>query len=572
MWTDAWTNWNPQTTVYPASNVNISGSITVNTTWTSNNVYLLQGIVYVNSGVTLTIQPGTIIKGDDATANSSLIVTRGAKLIADGTQCNPIVFTSEKAAGARAKGDWGGVIILGNAKHNLGTNNLIEGTSAAEPRNFHGGNDDNDNSGIIRYVRIEFGGFVFAANSEINGLTMGSVGRGTVVDYVQTSFINDDGFEWFGGSVNCKHLVSYRNLDDDFDTDNGFSGTVQYCLGVKDPTIADNPAVSTSEGWESDNDATGTNEALQPKTSAKFYNVTQIGAFRCASNTAGSGVQPAANGFFRGARLRRNTDLKIYNSILMNSWRGLRLDGALAQANVDQDSLVFRNNVIAGDFTTTWVAPYAGKSIAAEDAATRTRLFNVDYSNDSVNTCSLLVNAWDFLNPDYRPNTGGAGSILTDPTNLSTGADLAPIVEIDGTLFNANQATDFLVDILENGGGATNGAITITIPKLTGWNITVPGLTLSAINQSGTSGNSNVSGGTPNTNGNWNFRDDGTNVIATSKPGIIIPKAGFVQIGFTATRKAATSTGTNQSLGVNIGGGSDNTPANNSTLVGFSAN
>ncbi len=572
MWTDSWTNWDPQNTAYGTTNVNVTGSITTNTTWTSNNVYLLQGIVYVNSGVTLTIEPGTIIHGDDLTANSSLLIARGGKLIADGTPCKPIVFTSDKAIGQRAKGDWGGIIILGNAKHNLGTNNLIEGTSAAEPRNFHGGTDDNDNSGILRYVRIEFGGFVFATNNEINALTMGSVGRGTVIDFVQTSFNNDDAFEWFGGSVNCKHLVSYKNLDDDFDTDNGFSGIVQYALGIKDPAISDNPAVSTSEGWESDNDATGTNEALQPKTSAKFYNVTQIGAFRCSSNTTGTGVQPTANGFSRGARLRRNTDLKIYNSILMNSWRGLRLDGALAQANVDQDSLVFRNNIIAGDFSTTWVAPYAGKSLAAEDAATRTRLNNINYGNDSVNTCSLLVNAWNFLSPDFRPNTAGAGAILTDPANLTSGPDLLTYIDIDNTQFTASQAYDFIANVLENGGGSTNGIISLVVAKPSGWNITVPGLTLTGTNQSGTNGSSNVFGGTPNNNGDWFFRQDANNVFATSKPGVIISKSGLSSIGFIASRKASTSTGTNQNLGVTIstGSGSDNSDANNSAVLNLS--
>lgn len=569
MWTDNWTNWNPQNTPYPASNVNVTGVLTGNITWTSNNVYLLQGLVYVDSLATLTIQPGTIIKGDDATPNSSLIVQRGGKLIAEGTQCNPIVFTTEATAGNRAIGQWGGIILLGRARHNLGTNNLIEGLSSASVRNYHGGTDDNDNSGSLKYVRIEYGGYVFAANNEINGLTMGSVGRGTTIDYVQVSFTNDDGFEWFGGTVNCKHLVSYRNLDDDFDTDNGFSGTVQFALGVKDPAISDNPTVSTSEGWESDNEAGGTNEGLTPKTSATFYNVTQIGAFRCASNTNGTGVQPGAIGFRRGARIRRNSDLKIYNSILMNNWRGLFVDGALALGNMDQDSLVFRNNIIAGDFTTTWTTPYnASKSLSAEDLNTRTRLTNINYSNDSVNTCSLLVNAWDFLNPDYRPLTTGAGAIAT--SNLQSGPDITPVVDIDNALFTPNQGFDFVVNVIENNGGATNGIITITIPKISGWNVTVPGLTLTTTNQSGTNGTSDVFGGSPNNNDDWNFRDNGSNVIATSKPGVIIPKAGLSAVGFRATRKATTATGTSQNLGINLSGGLDTTPANNGSVVGFS--
>jgi hypothetical protein len=568
-WTDTWTNWDPKTTVYPATNVTVSGIITTNTVWTSNNTYLLSGVVYVDSLVTLTIEPGTVIRGNGT--NSSLLVQRGGKLMAEGTVCKPIVFTSNNAPGARNPGDWGGVLILGKARHNLGLNILIEGLDPAQSRNYHGGIDDEDNSGSLKFVRIEFGGFIFSANNEINGLTMGSVGRNTKIDYVQVSFINDDGFEWFGGAVNCKHLVSYRNVDDDFDTDNGFSGIVQYALGVRDPALSD---ISNSSGFESDNDNPGTSETRYPKTTCKFYNVTQVGAFRCGTN-AGPGVVPTSLLHRRGARLRRNTDISVFNSIFMNNWRGLFLDGALALANVDQDSLRYRNNIIAGDFSTTWGggAPYNGtKSIAAEDANTRTRLFNPIYGNDSVNTCALLTNAWDFLNPDYRPNVAGAGAIVIDPTNLCAGADLAPLVEIDGGLFTANQSRDFLVDVLENCSCPTSGAMVITIPKLPGWNITVPGLTLTGVNQSGTSGSSNVNGGTPNSNGNWNFRDDGNNIIATSKPGVVLAKCDFAQVGFVATRKATTPNGTNQNLGIVLSGGGDTTPANNSTVSGFSAN
>lgn len=570
MWTDNWTNWDPQNTVYPATTVNVSGTISSNTTWTSNNVYLLQGVVYVDSLVTLTIEPGTVIRGDFNTANSSLLVQRGAKLIAEGTQCNPIVFTSNRDAGQRSAGDWGGLILLGRARHNLGTNILIEGLSAANIKNYHGGINDNDNSGSLKYVRVEYPGFVFSLNNEINGITFGSVGRGTTVDYLQVSYSNDDSYEYFGGAVNCKHLVAYRGLDDDFDTDNGYSGTIQYALGIKDPGISDNPTISTSEGWESDNEAVGTNETLAPKTSATFYNVTQIGAFRCASNTNGTGVAPSATGFRRGARIRRNSDQKIYNSILMNNWRGLFIDGALALANTDQDSLVFRNNIIAGDFTSTWPAPYnATKSLAAEDQNTRTRLFNANYSNDSLNTCSLLVNAWDFLNPDYRPNSSGAGGILS--TNIQQGPDLTPVLEFENALFPPSASSEFIVNVIESGTGITNGIMTVTIPKISGWDVTVPGLTLSGTNQSGTNGTSTVNGGTPTNNGSWFFRDNGTSIIATSKPGVIITAGNVSILGFSATRKAGTSSGTNQNLGVTVSGGGDTTPANNSASVGLSA-
>lgn len=573
-WTDNWTSWDPQNIAYPTATVNVSGVITSNTTWTSGTVYLLQGLVFVDSLVTLTIEPGTIIRGDDATANSSLVVQRGAKLMAEGTVCNPIVFTSNKAIGSRAKADWGGIILLGRAKHNIGTQNFIEGIPTSNLRSYHGGLDDNDNSGILKYVRIEYGGFVFAANQEINGLTMGSVGRGTTIDYVQSSFINDDAFEWFGGAVNCKHLVAYRCLDDDFDTDNGFSGTVQYALGIKDPSISDNPSVSTSEGFESDNDAAGTNQGLAPKTSASFYNVTQIGAFRCSSLTDGTGVQPGAIGFRRGPRIRRNSDLKIINSILMNNWRGLFVEGALALGNVSQDSLRFRNNIIAGDFTSTWTAPYnATKSFAFEDANTRnlfTPIATNIYGNDSINTCSLLTNPWNFTAPDYRPNVRGAGALVVDINNLQAGTDLTPGTLLSsGGLLNSNETKDFAVFILENGGGSSNGVITISIPKLSAYRVTVPGLTLTATNQSGTNG-SNAEGAY--TNGDWLFKDDGLNIIITSKAGVVISKNGFVQLGLIVNRPTTTVNGTNQILSININGGGDVTPSNDGAIQPFGTN
>lgn len=565
-WTDGWVNWDPQNANYPVTTVTVTGTITTNTTWTSNNVYLLSGVVYVDSLVTLTIQPGTIIRG--ASGNSSLLVERGGKLIAEGTQCNPIVFTSNAAAGSRAPGQWGGVLLLGRARHNLGTNVLIEGLDPANIENYHGGTDDNDNSGSLKYVRIEYGGFIFSANNEINGLTMGSVGRGTTIDHVQVSFINDDAFEWFGGAVNCKHLVAYRNVDDDFDTDNGFSGTVQYALGIKDPALSD---VSNSSGFESDNDNPGTSESRYPKTSCKFYNVTQIGAFRCASNAPASGVSPTSFLHRRGARLRRNTDLKVYNSIFMANWRGLFLDGALALANVDQDSLVYRNNIVAGDFTTTWTGTtYAGtKSLMAEDAATRTRMLNPTYAIDSINTCALLTNAWSFTAPDFRPNVAGDGAIVTDPTNLNAGVDLSPGVLISGNLFNANQTKGIGIFVLENGGGSSSGAITLTIPKLSGYTLTVPGLTLTSTDQSGTNG-TNAEGAY--TNGNWLFKDDGTNIIATSKPGVVIEKFGFVQLGFNVTRPNSTPAGTSQNLSITVSGGSDATPLNDNALQALGTN
>ena len=254
--------------LYPAVTDTISAAITTNTTWTANKTYLLNGLVYVKGGATLTIQPGVVVKG---VSGSALIITKGSKINAVGTSTSPIVFTSSKDTGARVTGDWGGVILLGKASMNqAGGVKNIEGIATSTDTEYGGGTtpDDNDNSGNLKYARIEYGGYVFATDQEINGLTLGAVGRNTIIDFVQCSFINDDSFEWFGGTVNCSHLVSYRGVDDDFDTDFGFSGSVQFALGVRDPNMSDQSAASTSEGFESDNDGSGSSNA--PFTSAVF--------------------------------------------------------------------------------------------------------------------------------------------------------------------------------------------------------------------------------------------------------------------------------------------------------------
>ena len=170
----------------------------------AKGTYVLKGWVYIANGAQLTIEPGTVIKGDKTTM-ASLIVEKGGKLIAQGTASEPIVFTSNQAKGNRKPGDWGGVIICGQARNNQ-DDMQIEGG----PRSHHGGSNDADNSGVLSYVRIEFAGYPFQTDQEINGLTLGSVGSGTKIDHVQVSFSNDDSYEWFGGTVDCKYLVSYN--------------------------------------------------------------------------------------------------------------------------------------------------------------------------------------------------------------------------------------------------------------------------------------------------------------------------------------------------------------------------
>lgn len=301
-----------------------------------NHQYLLTGYVFVDSLSTLNIAAGTVIKGDKTT-KGTLIIKRGAKIKALGTNVDPIIFTSALPAGSRAAGDWGGVVICGAARNNIGTNVQLEGNYGA----FHGGTNDADNSGTMKFVRIEFGGIALAPNQEINGLTLGSVGSGTVLHHIQVSYSGDDSYEWFGGKVNSRYLIAYNGLDDDFDTDNGFSGFNQWGIALRnDPNIAD---VSKSNGFESDNNASSS--TATPKTAAVFTNYAMFGP-------SAPGVTTINANFQAGAHIRRNSELGIYNSVFANWPKGLIVDGSTTIANAQAGLVEFRNNALADNVTT----------------------------------------------------------------------------------------------------------------------------------------------------------------------------------------------------------------------------
>jgi hypothetical protein len=375
-------------------NIVIKGAITANTSWKSINKYILEGFVYVEAGATLTIEPGTIIKGDKAT-KATLIIKPGAKIIAEGTKEKPIVFTSNQAKGARNYGDWGGLIILGKAKVNK-TPATIEGENIST----FGGDVAADNSGILKYVRIEFGGIAFETDKEVNGLTLGGVGSGTVIDFVQVSNNGDDGFEWFGGDVNATHLISYKNLDDDFDTDWGYSGKVQYGLIFRDPKVADQCSCSDSNGFESDNDASGS--PATPQTSANFANVSII---------LGEGTPDAK--FRAGFRIRRNSAISIYNSLVVGAFPkgGLELGDAATQKNFMDGKSDFKGLIFAGMGT---------KGIVLGDS---TKLKDVSRKNNfKADATTLgLASKYNVLNekPGLLPISGS--SLLTAGVELPTG-------------------------------------------------------------------------------------------------------------------------------------------------------
>ncbi|WP_035557262.1 T9SS type A sorting domain-containing protein [Hymenobacter sp. IS2118] len=426
-------------TACPASAAPISvpaGVLTGAITWSNTNIYLINGNVVVGPGAVLTIEPGTIIKGD-RNSNGTLIVARGGRLEASGTATQPIVFTSNQPAGSRARGDWGGIIMLGRSQENVAGDPLIEGVAGYNyGPGFVSGTSGaenapvlNDNSGTLRYVRIEFPGILISTGNEINGLTMGGVGSGTTIDHVQVSFSGDDSFEWFGGTVNAKHLISYGALDDDFDSDNGFAGNVQFGLALRDPSAAD---VSDSNGFESDNDRNGSNAT--PQTAPVFSNMSLF------LPSAGAG-QTFAERHRRGAHIRRNSALSLLNSVISGPYAPvLNIDAATAssggfitpnsETQAANGNLVLKNNVFAlggtrtgsstpGNFSVTTgstfdIAGFFNDASRANLITTQAAL-NLNADNfglvdlASAGNCGFAVNCMpDFSLPAASPLVAGA--------------------------------------------------------------------------------------------------------------------------------------------------------------------
>ena len=278
--------------------------------WTSDNTYILDGFVFVDDGAILNIEAGTVIKGKSGQGEdaSALIIARGGKIFAQGTAQSPIIFTGEADDVTRIDDIdplstklWGGLIILGKATNNApGGEGHVEGIPETEPRGAWGGDDDEDNSGVLRYVSIRHGGSIIGANNEINGLSLGAVGSGTTIEYVEVFSNADDGFEFFGGTVQAKYLASIFNQDDSFDTDEGFRGKGQFWFALQSdqPELAD--CLTEQDGGTSPEDAL-------PWSQPILYNLTLIGCGKTGPTTSSQ----------LGMNLRDNTAGTWANSIIM---------------------------------------------------------------------------------------------------------------------------------------------------------------------------------------------------------------------------------------------------------------
>jgi hypothetical protein len=306
--------------------ITLSGTLATQTL-VAGQPYLIKGQTFIPNGVTLTIPAGTVIKGDKA-SKATLIVQPGGKLVANGTAASPVVFTSAQPVGGRDRGDWGGIVMLGDAWVNQTALPAIEGIT---PPQTYGNitspaTNETQNAGTLTYVRIEYAGIELTPNNETNSLTMGGVGSGTTIDHVQTSFGGDDAFEWFGGSVNAKYLVSLSTWDDDFDTDFGWGGNVQFGVVVRNTFFADQ---SGSNSFESDNQpsADDTNQSAAGYTRGIFSNITVLGPRETNSRST------SAN-FANAIHIRRRTSISIFNSFFSGFRLGLRVDDAATYNNL----------------------------------------------------------------------------------------------------------------------------------------------------------------------------------------------------------------------------------------------
>ncbi|MDB4581994.1 hypothetical protein N9164_02460 [Draconibacterium sp.] len=280
-------------------------------TWTKDKEYILEGFVFVNDGQVLTIEAGTVVKFKvgQAENSSALIVARGGKIMANGTREEPIIFTVEGddlngSIVKEARGLWGGLIILGNAPINLsGGEASIEGIPIAEPRGIYGGINENDNSGVLKYVSIRHGGTNIGEGNEINGLTLGGVGSETEIDYVEVISNEDDGVEIFGGTVGLKHMVVSGCDDDAFDYDLGWSGNGQFWLGVQSNFLGDN----LLEAGGGIDPVVGL-----PNSLPNIFNITLVGG-----GSQNGGLSVDFNHFAGGL---------VANSIIMNNRAGISLE------------------------------------------------------------------------------------------------------------------------------------------------------------------------------------------------------------------------------------------------------
>lgn len=398
-----------------AGSTTLTGTISSDRTLSADTTYTLSGFVKVTNGATLTIKPGTKIVGDTTVAGSSLWILRGARIDAQGTAEAPIVFTSAKAPGSRKPGDWGGIVIVGNGVINRTASPIFtEGPNGAS-ENYAGGSDNDDNSGTLRYVRIEFAGYDVSngGGQELNSLSSYAVGRGTTYDYIQSMAGLDDSFEFFGGAVDAQHLVSYEAGDDHFDWTEGYSGRGQFLIALQtrvlQPDAGAGTVSSDPRGFEGDGceaDKAGCTYTNAPYSMPVWANFTVIGP--------GPGIFAKTDG--NGAVIRRGSGATFVNGIIAR-WPGVGVSIRDAESNQLRtlDSLIVRNVILAEN----------GSNF--EPAGTNYGSFLDDPGNDiqsltGAGSAAALFTSLDPASLDFTPAAGSAaatGGLATFPSIIA---------------------------------------------------------------------------------------------------------------------------------------------------------
>ena len=331
-WMNNWTNFKPVANEYSEATNIIAGTIDKDTKLLKRNTYQLVGVVYVTNNATLTIEPGTVIRGDDKTCGT-LVITNGSKIMAEGLETDPIVFTTNKEKTERKPGDWGGIIILGKAPINtLGGLHTLP--FDLDPiLNHYGGTDAEDNSGILKYVRIEYAGRKLSALKELNGLSLAGVGRKTVLNNIQISFSNDDSFECYGGELNMSNLISYRTTDDDFDFTQGAQINISNSIAIRHPFSSD---VSGSRCFEADSYDKIQNTDMSKK-------MTRINA----SNITLVNLEENNQGLVRESiHVRENTFFNLTNSIVSGFTPFVIMEENIGSSDANLSKITFKNIIV----------------------------------------------------------------------------------------------------------------------------------------------------------------------------------------------------------------------------------
>lgn len=387
-----WTNFKPAVNEYNEATNIIAGTIDKDTRLVKRNTYHLVGVVYVTNNATLTIEPGTVIRGDDKTCGT-LVITNGAKIMAEGLETDPIVFTSENEKNNRKPGDWGGIIILGKAPINtLGGIHTLP-FDLDPTLNHYGGQDPEDNSGILKYVRIEYAGRKLSASKELNGLSLAGVGRKTVLNNIQISFSNDDSFECYGGDLNMSNLISYRTTDDDFDFTQGAQINISNSIAVRHPFSSD---ISGSRCFEVDSyDKIQNTDMTKKMTKIDASNITLIN------------LEENNQGLVRESiYVRENTFFNLSNSIVAGFSPFVLLEGNIGSGNENLSKMSFKNTIVNN----------CNGGITSESSSSDTAIQNF-YNPNSGISYTKMKNSELFVTPnikgapDFRANSNNTIAI-----------------------------------------------------------------------------------------------------------------------------------------------------------------